>query len=260
MNMGPDGGIARCRVYGEVTVSLDAVKYSLANLHEHTVFNTTLYDAPTHSVDLLAVQMGGIALACSNKHYGHPRNLMNPGRGTCMGDGWETARQPKRPAFYRQDADGLMLLPGCDWCILKLGVPGTISKIIVDTHFYAGNFPESFKLEGCSVLSSSSSGSGSSDGTTAAADEAFRRVAQETVEAVHSCVDEAEAVRIECPVPAGVSQSQQWVSILPRQPLTASAIHTFTALEPEVGVFCCIPQQIVTVLFLCRPRVLNSHI
>lgn len=46
---------------------------------------------------------------------------MAPGRGECMGDGWETARQPLRPACYKRQADGLMLLPGQDWALIKCG-------------------------------------------------------------------------------------------------------------------------------------------
>lgn len=110
VNMGPDGGIARIRVYGEVVVSASA------------------FEAPSGSdrnspvqVDLAAVQHGGQAVAWSNKHYGHPRNLIAPGRGNCMGDGWETARQAKRPPVYQKGPDGLMLLPGYDWALLKLG-------------------------------------------------------------------------------------------------------------------------------------------
>jgi allantoicase len=107
INMGPDGGIARIRVYGEVVVSPSALGSGDAS-----------GGAP---VDLLSVQLGGLAVSWSNKHYGHPRNLVAPGRGNCMGDGWETARQPKRPAVYQKGADGLMVLPGYDWALLKLG-------------------------------------------------------------------------------------------------------------------------------------------
>jgi allantoicase len=70
---------------------------------------------------LAAVQYGGQAVSWSNRHYGHPRNLIVPGRGACMGDGWETARQPNRPAVYQKGPDGLMVLPGFDWALLKLG-------------------------------------------------------------------------------------------------------------------------------------------
>jgi allantoicase len=132
INMGPDGGIARVRVYGEVVVQPERIPAD-------------------RDIDLAAVEHGGMAIACSNKHYGHPRNLIAPGRGNCMGDGWETARQPRRPAVYQKGADGLMVLPGCDWSVLKLGVPGNISQIEVDTHFYKGNYPESCTIEGCLI-------------------------------------------------------------------------------------------------------------
>jgi allantoicase len=51
----------------------------------------------------------------------HVLLVVAPGRGECMGDGWETARQPLRPACYKRQADGLMLLPGQDWALIKCG-------------------------------------------------------------------------------------------------------------------------------------------
>ncbi len=102
LNMGPDGGIARIRVYGEVVVDPELIPVGIP-------------------IDLVAIENGGMAISCSNKHYGHPRNLIAPGRGNCMGDGWETARQPKRPAIYEKGPDGLMVLPGYDWAVLQLG-------------------------------------------------------------------------------------------------------------------------------------------
>lgn len=125
VNMGPDGGIARVRVYGDVVV------------------NAASLPAASAEMDLASVMYGGRAIACSNRHYGHPRNLISPGRGTCMGDGWETARQPARPAVYEKGVDGLMVLPGCDWALLQLGIPGYVTSIEVDTNFYKGNYPES---------------------------------------------------------------------------------------------------------------------
>lgn len=102
LNMGPDGGIARIRVYGEVQISPEKLPQD-------------------KDFDLLSISNGGLAIACSNRHYGHPRNLIAPGRGNCMGDGWETARQPKRPAKYQKGSDGLLVLPGYDWSVLQLG-------------------------------------------------------------------------------------------------------------------------------------------
>ena len=130
INMGPDGGIARVRVYGLISVNLSAIPRD-------------------REIDLAAVQVGGIAIGCSNMHYGHPRNLVNPGRGKVMGDGWETARQPARPASYERGHDGLMKLPGSDFAVLKLGLRGYIKRIEVDTHLYKGNYPESCLIEGC---------------------------------------------------------------------------------------------------------------
>ncbi len=66
LNIFPDGGVARLRVYGEVQIQ------------------TTDTD---QTLDLLALQNGGRVIAYSDAHFGHPRNLINPGRGVNMGDG-----------------------------------------------------------------------------------------------------------------------------------------------------------------------------
>ena len=150
------------RLYGEVTVRPETIPFD-------------------KQIDLASVEIGGLALLWSNKHYGHPRNLIAPGRGNCMGDGWETARQPMRPPVYEVGADGLIVLPGCDWSILKLGkairivvisvvileiivytmyrcftlwvigLPGVVSNIEVDTNFYKGNYPESCTVSNLST-------------------------------------------------------------------------------------------------------------
>ena len=102
LNMGPDGGIARLKLYGSVYFDPRSLSYD-------------------QRIDLAALEHGGVAVSCSNKHYGQPSNLIAPGRGTCMGDGWETARQPRRPHIYQKGEDGLLVLPGSEWAILKLG-------------------------------------------------------------------------------------------------------------------------------------------
>ena len=48
------------------------------------------------SVDLCSVTEGGLCLGYSDAHYGHPRNIIKPGPGVNMGDGWETARRLDR--------------------------------------------------------------------------------------------------------------------------------------------------------------------
>ncbi len=48
-------------------------------------------------------------------------------------DGWETRR--------RRD-------PGNDWCVVRLGVPGVVRGVVVDTAHFRGNHPESASVEG----------------------------------------------------------------------------------------------------------------
>jgi len=110
----PDGGVARLRLYGEA------------------VPDKKLFSRP--EIDLAAVENGGAVLASSDQFYGAPRNMLMPGRARNMGDGWETKRRRG---------------PGFDWVILKLGAPGVIRRVEVDTAHFKGNFPESCSLEMC---------------------------------------------------------------------------------------------------------------
>ena len=54
-------------------------------------------------------------------------NLLEPQPAKHMGQGWETRRS--RP-------------PGDDWVVIKLGQPGHLTRIVVDTAFFKGNFPD----------------------------------------------------------------------------------------------------------------------
>jgi allantoicase len=112
-NIFPDGGVARLRVHGEVTPDWDRLR-------------------KRGQVDLAAVDHGGRVVAASDMHYGHRHNLIMPGRGVNMGDGWETKRRRG---------------PGNDWVVVKLGRPGTIERIEVDTIHFKGNAPGSCSLE-----------------------------------------------------------------------------------------------------------------
>ena len=130
VNYWPDGGVARLRVFGEVKKDFSA--------------------APAQGlIDLAATANGGLGLMASNSHYGRPQNLCGAGRGVNMGDGWETARNPNRPPEFKVDANGMMQLPGFDWCVIQLGVPGLVEKIEIDTIHFKGNYPESCMLEWC---------------------------------------------------------------------------------------------------------------
>src|SRR2546423_3473110 len=117
LNIFPDGGVARVRVYGIVVPDWSKLK-------------------PGNVVDLAAIENGGVALACSDMFFSSMKNLIMPGRAENMGDGWETKRRRG---------------PGHDWIILKRGLPGAIQKIEVDTNHFKGNYPDSCSIEGCAA-------------------------------------------------------------------------------------------------------------
>jgi len=87
--------------------------------------------AGTQTTDLAAALNGGRALACSDEHYGSMGNLLLPGRGAGMADGWETRRRRE---------------PGFDWVILRLGASGRIHTVEVDTAHFKGNYPHQISI------------------------------------------------------------------------------------------------------------------
>ena len=115
--MYPDGGIARFRLYGE------AVPVWPESMEEE--------------VELSAAAMGGVAVRCSDEHFGRKENLLLPGRGQDMGDGWETKRSRGKGHV--------------DWVFIRLGARGKISKLVFDTRHFIGNFPQGVKVEGCDI-------------------------------------------------------------------------------------------------------------
>jgi allantoicase len=114
LNIFPDGGVARLRLFGEVPPADD---------DEEGI------------IDLFALRHGGRALVASDEHYGSMHNLNLPGRGINMGDGWETARRRG---------------PGNDWVIVSLGRPGVIERAEIDTAHFKGNYPDRVSLEAAS--------------------------------------------------------------------------------------------------------------
>jgi allantoicase len=109
----PDGGVARLRVYGAVDAD------------QRTFWRKG-------SVDLAAVENGGTVAAVSDQFFGPPSNLLLPGRGVNMGDGWETKRRRT---------------PGSDWCVIRLARRGLVERIELDTHFFKGNAPQATLIE-----------------------------------------------------------------------------------------------------------------
>ncbi len=122
LNIFPDGGVARFRVYGEVIIDWQQF-------------------LPGELIDLAAITNGGRAVVCSDMFFSDKNNLIMPGRGKNMGDGWETKR--------RRD-------PGPDWIIIKLAKLAEIKKVLIDTCHFKGNFPDSFVLEAANAHSSPS--------------------------------------------------------------------------------------------------------
>ena len=115
----PDGGVARLRVHGEAVPGPGMLSRA--------------------EIDLVAVENGGSVVVASDQFYGAPRNLLMPYRAKDMGDGWETKRRRG---------------PGHDWVILKLGIPGTIHRVEVDTAHFQGNYPEACALQVASAKNS----------------------------------------------------------------------------------------------------------
>jgi len=100
----------------------------------------------TGCVDLASERIGGRVLAASDEFFAAKENLLNPEpavfdpeRYTEFGkwmDGWESRR--KR-------------VPGHDHCIVRLGLPGIVHGVDIDTSHFLGNHPPYASLEGAAL-------------------------------------------------------------------------------------------------------------
>ncbi|KAF9968058.1 Allantoicase [Mortierella alpina] len=115
--MYPDGGVARLRVFGTV----------------HKVFPENKHEI----YDLASAAAGSTIVGFSDAHYGHPSNLLLPGRGHDMSDGWETKRS-RTPGHV-------------DYADIKLGQPGHVTNIEIDTAHYKGNPPKAVTVAGFEI-------------------------------------------------------------------------------------------------------------
>lgn len=113
----PDGGIARFRLYGKPTA----------------VFPEDL----SQEIDLAHVSNGGVAISFSDQHFGAVDNLLIPGRGKDMGDGWETKRS-REPGHV-------------DWVIVQLGASANIDRVVIDTAHFIGNYPQSITVHALKI-------------------------------------------------------------------------------------------------------------
>ncbi len=112
LNIFPDGGVARLRVFGEPLADFRRLR---------------------GRIDLAAMENGGSIAVASDMNFGHAHHLIAPGEPENMGQGWETRRRRG---------------PGHDWCLLRLAAPGRILRAEVATTHFKGNFPESCSIEG----------------------------------------------------------------------------------------------------------------
>ncbi|MFN2421715.1 MAG: allantoicase [Gemmatimonadota bacterium] len=104
----PDGGVARFRVLGEVAPDWSRI-------------------APSgQPIDLAALAQGGVIVAASDEFFSAPLNLLMPGDGVGMHDGWETRRRRG---------------PGNDWVVVRLGRRGRLRQAVIDTRWFKGNNP-----------------------------------------------------------------------------------------------------------------------
>jgi allantoicase len=94
-------------------------------------------------VDLASADLGGEALAASDDFFASAQSMLAPGpavflpgkyteRGKWM-DGWESRR--KRG-------------PGHDYCLVRLGAPGQVLALDIDTSHFVGNHPAFASVEG----------------------------------------------------------------------------------------------------------------
>ncbi len=118
LNIFPDGGVARLRLMGDIDLSHEKLSKK--------------------QFDLASILNGSKIIACSDEHFGKAENLLSPGKSKNMGNGWETKRRRG---------------PGFDWVIIKLGRSGNISSFEVNTHYFKGNYPSFFTIQGAFLSS-----------------------------------------------------------------------------------------------------------
>jgi allantoicase len=97
-------------------------------------------------VNLASRRLGASVVAASDEFFGEKENLLRaepPGhqprtfghKGQVV-DGWETRRRRS---------------PGHDWALIRLGAPGVIHALMVDTAHFTGNFPAECSVEACAA-------------------------------------------------------------------------------------------------------------
>ena len=104
--------------------------------------------------DLASRSLRGSVVAASDEFFAEKENLIKPeaavftpstfGHKGQVYDGWETRRR-------RGDSGALPPADSFDWVIVRLGAPGVVHAVVVDTAHFTGNFPESCAVEACTA-------------------------------------------------------------------------------------------------------------
>jgi len=97
-------------------------------------------------IDLASRALGGGVVYANDEFFAPADRLVEPAAPTFtprtfgakgqVYDGWETRRRRE---------------PGHDHAIVRLGVPGVVREVVVDTAFFTGNYPPEAQVEGCCV-------------------------------------------------------------------------------------------------------------
>jgi allantoicase len=103
-------------------------------------------DALTRWPDLASRRLAGSVVAANDELFAERENLIRPqppshdphsfGHKGKLYDGWETRRRRT---------------PGHDWAIVRLGVPGIVHAVVVDTSYFRGNYPPEISIESACV-------------------------------------------------------------------------------------------------------------
>lgn len=104
----------------------------------------------TELIDLASEKLGGTVLYANDDFFAPKENLIRhappvwkEGLYTDDGkwmDGWESRRR-RSPRLDEK----------FDWCIIRLGMPGEIKGVVVDTAYFKGNFPSHCSLDACAI-------------------------------------------------------------------------------------------------------------
>src|SRR5215212_783624 len=99
----------------------------------------------TRLPDLANRALGGGVVAANDESFAERENLIQPeppasrtefGHKGKVYDGWETRRRRTH---------------GHDWAVVRLGAPGIVAGVVVDTAFFTGNYPPHASVDGAAI-------------------------------------------------------------------------------------------------------------